>query len=402
MTPRLFSVSKCVSIRVCRCYNLFMSHLAIFALGPLRIELDGQSIQTSRHKALALLVYLAMQSREGRRESMLAAFLWPEYGKEKAFAYLRRTLWEIQHLLGEGWLEASREEIGFSPSADIFLDITTFQAHLSAFKVHLHPALPVCPECMANLHKAALLYRGDFLTGFHLRDSSNFDDWLFFQQEALRRDYAGMLQKLTNLLHQAGAYPEATSFAQRWLALDIFNEEAHRLLMKVYTSNGQRHMALHQYQDCQRVLQADLGITPEPETTALYDAIAAGKYDQESEIPYKRTGDRARQVLEVGLVAGGLGEPVSVKDHRPVSNLPNPSTPFIGRQQERNHVADLLSDPDCWLLTLLGPGGIGKTRLAIEVGQDQLLHYPQGVFFISLSTVEIEQSIPAAIARAWD
>ncbi len=71
-----------------------MGHLAIFALGPLRIELDGQPVQTSRHKALALLVYLALNRGRQSRAS-LSASLWPEYSQEKAYAYLRRTLWEL-------------------------------------------------------------------------------------------------------------------------------------------------------------------------------------------------------------------------------------------------------------------------------------------------------------------
>jgi predicted ATPase/DNA-binding SARP family transcriptional activator len=396
---RLFSVSKSVSIRACRCYNLFMSHLAIFALGPLRIELDGQSLQTSRHKALALLVYLAMQPGMQTRET-LSVLLWPEYGQEKAYAYLRRTLWEIHNLLGEGWLEASREEIGFDPSADISLDISKFQAYMETFNRHNHPASTVCAECMANLHKAALLYRGDFLTGFSLRDSANFGDWQFFQQEALRQKYAEGLQKLANLLHQVGAYPEATEFAQRWLALDTLSEEAHRLLMKIFAFTGQRHMALRQYQECQRVLQTDLGIAPEPTTTVLYEEIASGKYNPKNEILPKRTEDLLQNIFDAGSVADWLEGTVSGKVNRPLSNLPTSSTPFIGRQQERNYVAKLLSDPDCWLLTLLGPGGIGKTRLAIEVGQDQTNHFPQGVFFTSLSTIETEQAIASAVARA--
>lgn len=386
-------------MRVFRCYNLFMSHLAIFALGPLRIELDGQPIHSSRHKALALLVYLAMHPEKQRREA-LSAFLWPEYGQEKAYSYLRRTLWEIHNLLGEDWLDASREEIGFNPSADVFLDITEFQAHLVTFRRHDHPTSTVCQECMASLHKAALLYRGDFLAGFSLRDSANFDDWQFFQQETLRGDYAVALQKLASLLFQAGAYPEAIEFAQRWLALDTLNEEAHRLLMKIFVSNGQRHMALRQYQECQRVLQTDLRIVPESATTALYEEITTRKYKRENETLPEGMEDRVQSVFEAGSVADWLEVTVSDKVNRPVSSLPNPSTPFIGRQHERNHVTKLLYDPVCWLLTVLGPGGIGKTRLAIEIGLRLADQFPQGVFFISLSAVETEQAIPPAIARA--
>jgi len=368
-----------------------MGHLAIFALGPLQIELNGQPIQTSRHKALALLVYLAMQPEKQTR-GMLATFLWPEYGQEKAYAYLRRTIWELNSLLGEGWMDADREKIGLNSSVDIFLDIANFQAHLADFNRHNHPGVFICQQCIQNLHKAALLYRGDFLSGFSLRDSVNFDDWLFFQQEALRRKYAEALQKLANLLLQERSYSEAISFGQRWLALDTLNEAAHRQIMKAAALSGQRHLALRQYQECQRILQTDLGISPDSETTALFEKILTGKYPQEDEV-------QRISPSETASIADWLAETPLSPTIRQQNNLPVPATKFIGRQKELNRISALLADLDCWLLTLLGPGGIGKTRLAIEFGQKQIGAFPQGVFFVPLSAVADEQSIAPTIAR---
>lgn len=364
------------------CYNLSMSHLAIFALGPLRIELDGKPIQTSRHKALALLVYMALwrdtpsrqdkESRPGKQSrEALSALLWPDYEQEKAFAYLRRTLWEIRSMLGEGWLEADRAEVWFRPKSSIFLDVAEFQSHLNAVKQHAHPAQDPCQECIAHLHTVALLYRGDFLTGFSLRDSTNFEDWRFFQQEVIRRDYGSALKKLTNILYERGSFTDAIMFSQRWLALDTLNEEAHCQLMKIYAANGQRHLALRQYQQCTQVLLTELGVIPEPATSALNEAIVSGTFHFKGEL-----------------------------STAPLSNLPAPSTPFIGRQLALGQIASLLSKPGCWLLTLLGPGGIGKTRLAIEFGREQTTHFPQGIFFISLSMIERGSSIAPAIARS--
>ncbi len=375
-----------------------MGKLAIFALGPLHIELDGQPIQTSRHKALALLVYLSMQAKKQTREA-LSAFLWPEYEQEKAYAYLRRTIWELHSLLGKGWLETDREEIGFNPAAILYLDIKRFQAHLEAIKDHNHPDTAVCSECISNLHKAALLYRDDFLAGFSLRDSINFDDWLFFQQEALRREYADALRKLVSLQLVKRSYIEAILLAQRWLALDSLNEDAHRQLIKAYALNGQRHVALRQYQECQRILQAEMGIDPEPATTALYEAIASGEYNPKDESLSQRTEILGQNATETTQTAGGLGKITPSQTARPASNLPIPSTKFIGRHQELNQIATLLSDSDCWLLTLLGAGGRGKTRLAIETAYNLINDFPQGVFFVPLSTIQAEQSIAPAIAR---
>ena len=194
-TYRLFSVSKLVSICDKNGYNYLMPHLAIFALGPLRIELDGQPISTSRHKVLALLVYLVLNPKYQSRE-VLSALLWPDYEQEKAFSYLRRTLWKLNSLLGEGWVEANWEHISLIQQVNIYIDVSEFQAHLLALRNHNHSKSTVfCQECLAHLHTATLLFRGDFLAGFSLRDSPSFEDWQFFQAEELRQAYSGILQR---------------------------------------------------------------------------------------------------------------------------------------------------------------------------------------------------------------
>ncbi|MBN1667447.1 MAG: hypothetical protein JW862_10170, partial [Anaerolineales bacterium] len=353
-----------------------MSHLAIFALGPLRIELNGRPLETSRHKALALLVYLAMRPVKQSREA-LSALLWPDYQQEKAYAYLRRTLWELKSLLGEGWLEADRETIGLHPSASVHLDVMEFQLHLAALSRATQPAPAGLQECAAHLHSAALLYRGDFLAGFSLRDSTGYEDWQLFEREALRREYASALQKLVNRLYGHGDVTELMPFALRWLALDPLNEEAQRLLMKSYTVDGQRHLAVQQYHDCARLLQSELGVKPESETCLLYEAILSGAFP-------------------------GKSKPHPAAEPAPTRRLPSPATSFIGRQHELDEIGRLLVDPRCWLITLLGPGGIGKTRLAVEAGARQASQFAQGCCLVSLSVIESERSIAPAIARALE
>ncbi len=366
-----------------------MSRLNIFALGPLRIELDGQVVQTSRHKALALLLYLAAMPGTHTRET-LSGLLWPEYEQDKAYAYLRRALWELRSLLGEDWLAAESGQLSIRPGAGMTLDLLDFQSHLSAFRRHDHPGGTICQECIANLQTAALLYRGDFLAGFSLRDSPAFEDWQFFQAEGLRREYASVLQQLTNLIFLAGATHEAAGFARRWLALDTLNEEAHRLLMRIYARSGQRHQALRQYQECQQILRQELGAAPEPATRALHEAIVSGRFQQESALPAPG-GGTLNAWLGAALLAG---------EARPAGGLPAAATPLVGRRQELTEIAALLADPGCWLVTLLGPGGIGKTRLALEVGREQAAGFPHGAYLIPLSAVKDRPSLVFGTARA--
>lgn len=82
--------------------------------------------------------------------------------------------------------------------------------------------------------------------------------------------------------------------------------------------------------------------------------------------------------------------------------LPAQSTPFIGREEELSEIARRLADPGCRLLTLVGPGGIGKTRLAVQAAGQQLDHFEHGVYFVSLVGVTSSESIVPSIAETID
>jgi DNA-binding SARP family transcriptional activator/predicted negative regulator of RcsB-dependent stress response len=252
-----------------------MSRLALYLLGPPRIEHDGVPIKVDTRKAIALLAYLAVTGESHRRASLIN-LLWPEYDGSRGRAALRRTLYALNKALAGGWLDANREEIGLHPAADVWLDVDQFRRHLAGCQTHGHPATQVCPACVVPLTKAAALYRGDFLTGFGLKDSYNFDDWQFFQTDALRRELAGALERLVHWHSAQREFDPAVAYARRWLVLDPLDEQVHNELMRLYAWSGQRSAALCQYEECVRILQDQLGAPPEEPTTELYRAIKEG------------------------------------------------------------------------------------------------------------------------------
>jgi len=249
-----------------------VSRLVLNLLGPPRIEHDGVPIKVDTRKAIALLAYIAVTGKSHRRAS-LVNLLWPEYDRTRGRAALRRTLYALRKALAGDWLDVHREEIGLNPSADIWLDVDQFHGHLAGCETHGHPASQVCPACVAPLTDAVALYRGEFLSGFGLKDSFNFDDWQLFQADALHRELAGALERLV-LWHSAQReFEPAAGYAKRWLALDPLNEQAQCELMKLYAWSGRRSAALRQYKECVRVLKDQLGVSPQEATTELCRAI---------------------------------------------------------------------------------------------------------------------------------
>ena len=226
-----------------------MSCLFVYALGSPRIEIDQHPVEVDTRKAIAMVIYLAIRGENHRRES-LAALLWPEYDQTHAMGAMRRTLSTLRKALGGEFLEIKRDSVGLHPEAEVWVDAGEFLRLIVECRTHGHAVNQVCPRCLPLLEQALQIYRDDFMAGFSLRDSVEFDDWQFFQREALRRDLSGVLERLVEGYTAQGDFQQAIQVARRQIALDPLDEPAHRQLMKLYAHAGQFNAALRQYQEC--------------------------------------------------------------------------------------------------------------------------------------------------------
>jgi predicted ATPase/DNA-binding SARP family transcriptional activator len=374
--------------------------LRLFLFGPPRIELNGQAVPLRRTKALALLAYLAATRQPQDRDTLLA-LLWPEFDEASARNNLRRELSLLKSVLGEEVLIADRLQVAWHDKVAVWIDVAVFQAQLAISKQHAHAASELCAECVAALTMAAQLSTDDFLAGFGLPDSPEFDEWQFFVREELRQQLAAALQSLIGWHRAEGQYDPALAYARRWLALDRLHEVAQRELMRLYAWAGQHSAALHQYEECARLLDAELGAEPEPETTELYRAIKARR------LALPPASAPPAPVAAATVTIPASQPPSPTRQHQaPLHNLPPLPAGFVGRQRELADLIRRLIDPDCRLLTLVGPGGIGKTRLALRAAQilaeewtgaDELA---DGVLFVPLAAVDTSSGLVSALAAA--
>lgn len=356
-----------------------MPFLKIYLLGSPRIEQKNRAVDLSRRKVQALLFYLAMTAGPQQRAT-LAALLWPESDQQRAYGSLRRHLSELNMALGGNWMAADHDTIALARPAALWVDVIEFQHLLAACQQHDHAASAVCPACIQPLTAAVALYRADFLAGFTLPDAPAFDEWQFFQSEGLRQSYATVLEQLVQA-HLAQAEAEvAIPYARRWLNLDPCHEPAHRQLMHLYAATGQLSAALRQYEVCAQSLRAELDVPPAIETTALYHQIRQGGVN---------AGNSKRR-----------SEPVTARVAR--HNLPAATTPFIGRVKELSELTNLCRDTTRRLITILGPGGIGKTRLALAVAADLVDDPAHGIFFVPLAQLSDPAHMVPTIAAALD
>jgi len=296
--------------------------LAIDLLGPPVMLADGVPLAVDTRKATALLAYLAVEGGVHNRDS-LAELLWPDYATDRGRAALRRTLSTLRSALGGRWVSVARDSVSLDGGE---LDVNEFHRLAASGE-------------LADLEQAAALHRGVFLAGFGLRDSSVFDDWQSFRAASLARELGGVLDRLADGCAAGGDAVRAVEHARRRLALDPLNETAHRRLIVLYGTSGERAAALTQYRDCVRILHRELGVSPTEETTAAYHAVREG-------------GTTAAEPPQPGR---------RVTDSRP--------HPLVGRDHELAALLDAyarVGAAGC-LAVLDGEMGIGKTRLAEEL-----------------------------------
>jgi len=354
-----------------------MAGLKFYLLGPVRITLDDQPLTGLRSsKVCALLAYLAAEANRPHARETLATLLWGESADDAARLSLRVALSNLRKVLAPletPILVTTRQSVQLNVDhSDCWTDTAEFGALLATCEGHPHRAAGTCPSCIQRLAKAIELYRGDFLAGLTLPDSPAFGEWRLLQQEWYHRQALTGLELITEHHIAHGNYEAAQVFARRQLALECWREAGHRQLIRALALDGQRGAALAQYEACQQILAEELGVEPEEGTRTLYEQIRQGRLSP----PHVRTPAHPH-------------------------NLPAPLTPFVGREEELNQIADLLNNPACRLLTLLGPGGMGKTRLATQAAQQQAGAFRDGVYFISLAAIDRPERLSIALAEAF-
>ncbi|HSR70465.1 MAG TPA: BTAD domain-containing putative transcriptional regulator [Acidobacteriota bacterium] len=245
-----------------------MPGLAVYLLGPPRLQLEGEPCELSRRKSLALIAYLAVQG-EGVRRDALSSFLWPEYDSRRSRANLRQNLASLLRRGLGPYLRSTRSLVELKRGSQVWIDVGEFRQCLKRKTANSYD--------FDSLGQMVSLFRGDFMEGFSLPDSPEFDDWQSYQSESLRSLYQSAVEKLVEGRIAQGRLQEAMSAAQSWLRLDPLCESAHRDIMKLHAWMGRRADALRQYRHCVQRLDRELDVKPEVETSALYQSIVDGE-----------------------------------------------------------------------------------------------------------------------------
>lgn len=309
-------------------------------------------------KAFALLVYLAVTGRPHSRD-LLADLLWSELSNQQARNNLRYTLSDLRQLIG-GHLLVTAQTIAFDRQKPYGLDVEILQAGLVAGSLVRKPE-----ELAAALQR----YRGEFLAGFAAQNAPVFADWVQQQRAELHNIVVQGWQQLAEIYWQRQEYRAGLAAVTELLRREPLHEAGYQLQMRLQAASGARVAALSSYQQFLQQLAEQMGVEPTRETTQLYEEIRAGEWGMASALPAVSLAlpIPVASPSEIGVPTDGA--PISAPALTLLHNLPSQLTPFIGRSEEIADILAILLDPQQRLLTLVGEGGIGKTRLALAVAQ---------------------------------
>jgi predicted ATPase/DNA-binding SARP family transcriptional activator len=345
--------------------------LQLYLLGGFRVVVGGRETPECAwglRRARNLVKLLALSPRYRLHRERVVDLLWPDQELENPDNSLSQALYAARRTLGgatrnstEPYLQRQGEMVTLAPETAVWVDVEAFEAAAASARRSQDPAA----------YRAALaLYTGPLLP------EDQYEEWVNGRAEALKRVYLRLLTGLAATHEASGAYEEAIAPLLRAVELDPTGEGAHVALMRLYTLAGQRPMALQRYEALRRTLRDELGVEPQPASVRLYEDIIAGRYPPDADT----------------RAAASTGEPAHA------TNLPQRMSRFIGRARELDEIGRLLDGAP--IVTLAGPGGSGKTRLALEAAETLAPRYPGGVWLIELAGIERPSAIPQALAAA--
>ena len=350
--------------------------LRVHLLGRFQVALEHEPISQSAWRlrsAAALLKLLALAPDHRLHREQLMELLWPEAEPEAAANNLRYSLHAARRGLsasgGVGdYFHRDGSMLLLGPAELIWTDVRAFEDGVAAAWQGAE-AEPY--------QQAAALYIGDLLP------EDLYEEWAQDRRTALRASYLALLDRLAGLHEQHGELEQAITTLQQLVAWEPTQESAHLRLMRLYAQTGSRRQALDQYARLAEILERELAVTPDAQARELLVAIQEGRFPDQA------------APLDSAVATNG-----AMKRAMPPTGVPTPLDALIGRRREIAEVSQLLTTTR--LVTLTGPGGIGKTRLAIAVAHALEDALPDGAIFVSLATAQNPTMIVARVAQTLD
>jgi predicted ATPase/DNA-binding SARP family transcriptional activator len=342
-------------------------HIAL--LGGFRVAAGDRPVDEAAWRlrsARGVVKLLALAPEHSLHREQVMEALWSDRDPDAASNNLRQALFVARRALdscgedGGRRILLSRDVLRLAGDR-LRIDVEAFEA--AAAMAEDAPSVDRCK-------RAVEFYGGELLP------EDRFEEWAAGRRGALRERHLALLVELARLCAEAGDHAAAGVSLQQALLEEPLHERAHRELMRIFALTGRRQRALAQFHLLRESLRREFADEPDDETRRLYQDIltrSSGTSDV-VESTARRTDPRARRE----------------------GNLPLQLTSFVGRERELGEVIELARRHR--FLTLTGPGGSGKTRLALEAAAALRRDSPEGVWLVELAGLSDAALVPTAVA----
>ncbi len=351
--------------------------IRIRLLGPFQMEIDGEPVRWLHSlKEHWLIAILALRNGREISRSQIATMLWPDSSDEHALANLRSTLYKVRQTLGS---EACRLQ---APTArSLRLDVTGMDIDILALQSG------AARGDAASLEAAADLYRGPLLEGCD-------EAWVSHERQQFEQQYLQAIESLATHAASSGDLSKAIHHLRLLIQRDPYRESAHRALMRHLTEQGDYSAMLLVYRSLRRLLSEEMSSEPDEETAVLYRSLRELASKKAAGRAAVTQGDESTALKPSPSEIMDAPEPPS-DSAAPTGRIPRTLTQLIGRGELISEVQSCLETAA--LVTLLGTGGVGKTRLAIQVAEEWACS--SEVCFVELASISDPHSLATEVVR---
>ena len=344
-------------------------------LGPLRVDLPVREVRVGGARRRTVLLRLLATPNRSVSTELLAEDVWEGKPPGAAASTLQSHVSALRQLLGPDRL--TFEDGGYRVRvAGAELDVSLFEEEVAQGRAEL--AGGNAAAGLRALERALGRWRGRAFA-----DAAG-TAWTLIPAAHLEEERHAAIEDALEARLALGFHHEVCRLGEQAVAETPFRERRWALLMLALYRAGRQAEALRCYQRAREKLSEELGIDPSPQLAGL-------EHDILVQSPALAWGGRAEPVMTIRPVA-------SARDETTATNLPAPVSRFVGRQAELVDLQKLLGAYR--LVSLVGPGGIGKTRLAIEAAGSRVQHTRDGVWFVDLSSLSDPVELPGAVAVA--
>lgn len=338
-----------------------MDTMRIHLFGDLSITYGETPVMCKSVRLQSLLAFLLLHCALPQSRQQVAFAFWPELSERQARNNLRQVLYDLRRVLpdADSFVDVGDATVQWRLGSPFTLDVLDFESALARAET------AEARTQRAALEEAVELYRGDLLVACY-------DDWILPERERLRQRFMRALERLIALLEAERDYRLALEHAQRLLHCDPLREETYCDLMRLASRCGDRTGVVRYYRACVNALRKELEIEPSPETRVVYEQSLSN-------------------------IAARSTQPTTPSSFLAVeTNLPIQPNRFVGRAREVAEIKRWIAEHR--LVTLTGPAGVGKTRLALAVTAEA--NFAHGKWFVGLGPVTDPAGIAQAVAFA--